>query len=97
MQPAPLSETVDHTVEEEGGVEPPQKAFTNPSPPLSPSPSSLTLSSSSSSEGEESEDEDEDKNNRSELGLPIGGTHTTQAPQWLEYILCELCGWKFIV
>ncbi|CAI8004811.1 hypothetical protein GBAR_LOCUS4012 [Geodia barretti] len=62
VKPAPLSETVDHTVEEEAG-EPPLKAFQNPSTPLSPYPS-LTLSSpASSDEDDDSEDED-DKNNR---------------------------------
>ncbi|CAI8004809.1 hypothetical protein GBAR_LOCUS4012 [Geodia barretti] len=64
VKPAPLSETVDHTVEEEAG-EPPLKAFQNPSTPLSPYPS-LTLSSpASSDEDDDSEDED-DKNNRME-------------------------------
>ena len=78
VQPAPLSETVDHTVEEEAG-EPPLKAFQNPSTPLSPYPS-LTLSSpASSDEDDDSEDED-DKNNRSESRLPIGHTHNTSPP-----------------
>ena len=75
VQPAPLSETVDHTVEEDVAG-PPQKAFQNHSPSLSPSPSQTVSSPASSSEDEDSEEE-EDRNNRSESGLPIGHTHNT--------------------
>ena len=91
MQPAPLSETVDHTVEEEAG-ELPQKAFQNPSTPLSPYPS-LTLSSPASSGEDDDSEEEDDMNNRSDLRLPIGHTQHKPSSDWST----ELCGCKFIV
>ena len=56
LQPAPLSETVDRTLEQEDFMMPPHKAF-EPSPSVSPS--SSPAESSDSSEGESDEEEEE--------------------------------------
>lgn len=59
VQPAPLSETVDHTLEDDG-LPPPHKAFQCPSPPRSPFPSpSLEEESGDSCEGESEGEEEE--------------------------------------
>lgn len=62
VQPAPLSATVDHTLEEDYSL-PPHKAFQCPSlsrsPSRSPPPSSPT-ESSDSCEGESEEEEEEE-------------------------------------
>jgi hypothetical protein len=85
VKPAPLSETVDHTVEEEAG-ELPQKAFQNPSTPLSPYPS-LTLSSPASSGEDDDSEEEDDMNNRSDLRLPIGHTQHKPSSDWSTELL----------
>ena len=63
MQPAPLSETVDHTVEEDV-IAAPQSFQPDTSPSPSPSPS---LSPAESSESEEEEEEEEETAARGEV------------------------------
>ena len=90
VQPAPLSETVDHTVEEEDGSEVPQTAFQD----ISPSPSLSSHDSPSSYSSDEDSDQ-EDKERSECYSSKHTHTHTQQSPSYVGWGL--MCGCKFIV